>query len=253
MSADTILDELIRFSRELGRPERQLVILGEGNTSGDCGDGTFWVKASGSQLEHVDAAGFSRVRLATVTELLDARQLSDAEVTAGLQGSLVDRSQRRPSIETFMHALCLTVGGARWVGHTHPVSVNQILCSRLGADPFRHHIFPDAVVVCGRTLAVIPYVDPGMPLAWAVRDELRRYREEHGVGPKLLMMVNHGLTVLGQSPRDVLNATFMADKWAKILGGTYLAGGPQYLPEHEVDRVDRRLDEEYRRQQLFSQ
>lgn len=252
MSADAILDELIHLSRELGRPERQLVILGEGNTSADCGDGTFWVKASGSQLEHVDASEFSRVRLATVTELLGARQLSDAEIAAGLQGSLVDRGQRQPSIETFMHALCLTVGGARWVGHTHPVSVNQILCSRLGAEPFLQHIFPDAVVVCGRTPAVIPYADPGMPLAWAVRDELRRYREQHGAGPKMVLMVNHGLTALGQSPREVLNVTLMADKWARILQGTYLAGGPQYLPEGEVDRIDRRLDEEYRRQQLVS-
>ncbi len=252
MSADAMLDELIRLSRDLGRPGRQLVILGEGNTSADCGDGTFWVKASGRQLEHIDAAGFSRVRLATVTELLAAPQLSDAQVAAGLQSTLVDRGQRQPSIETFMHAVCLTEGGARWVGHTHPVSVNQILCSRLGAEPFLHHVFPDAVVVCGRTPAVIPYADPGMPLAWAVRDQLRRYREKHGAGPKMLVMVNHGLTALGQSPGEVLNVTLMADKWARILQGTYAVGGPQYLPEHEVDRIDRRLDEEYRRRQLAS-
>jgi hypothetical protein len=48
MDVDVILDELIQLSHELGTEERQLAILGEGNLSADCGDGTFWVKASGS-------------------------------------------------------------------------------------------------------------------------------------------------------------------------------------------------------------
>jgi hypothetical protein len=43
MGVDAILDELIQLSHELGTEERQLAILGEGNLSADCGDGTFWV------------------------------------------------------------------------------------------------------------------------------------------------------------------------------------------------------------------
>jgi len=50
MDVDAILDELIPLSHELGTEERQLAILGEGNLSADCGDGTFWVKASGSNM-----------------------------------------------------------------------------------------------------------------------------------------------------------------------------------------------------------
>ena len=46
----TTLRSLIALSRELGREDRRLAILGEGNTSADNGDGTFWIKASGSQL-----------------------------------------------------------------------------------------------------------------------------------------------------------------------------------------------------------
>ena len=47
MITKSILDDLIGMSRELARPERDLVILGEGNTSAACGDGSFWLKASG--------------------------------------------------------------------------------------------------------------------------------------------------------------------------------------------------------------
>ena len=49
-AAQQVLHELVAMSLEIGRPERDLVILGEGNTSADVGDGSFWVKASGTQL-----------------------------------------------------------------------------------------------------------------------------------------------------------------------------------------------------------
>ncbi len=244
------LDQLIWLSHEVGREERQLAILGEGNTSTLGDDGTFWVKASGSQLGNITAAGFSRVRIDAMNQLMAREAMTDEEVGPALMGALVDPNHRRPSVETFLHALCLQEPGVRWVAHTHAVSVNQVLCSRLGAQPFLDHLFPDAIVVCGRHPAVVPYVDPGFPLALAVRSELNRYRAEHGQPPKLLLMVNHGLVALGQTAQEALNITLMADKWAKILVGTYTLGGPNYLPAGQSERIDSRLDEHYRRRQL---
>jgi rhamnose utilization protein RhaD (predicted bifunctional aldolase and dehydrogenase) len=250
MQTDALLDNLIALSRELGRPERELAILGEGNTSANAGDGTFWVKASGSQLATIDASGFSQVQLLPVLKLLESPSLSDEQVTAGLRDALVAPTARRPSVETFMHALCLSEGQARWVAHSHPVSACQILCSQLGAQPFLQAIFPDVIVVCGKAPAVVPYVDPGFALAQTIRAELRRYHTAHGHPPKLLLMVNHGILALGQTATEVLNITLMADKWARVLAGTYAFGGPRYLPEQDVERIDSRLDEHYRRGRL---
>ncbi len=250
MQHEAILDQLIWLSHELGREDRQLAILGEGNTSAACDDGTFWVKASGSQLGTITAQGFSQVKTAAMMDLMARDQMDDHEVGRALMDALVDPQARRPSVETFLHALCLHEAGAAWVAHTHAVSVNQILCSRLGAEPFLRHLFPDGIVVCGRHPAVVPYVDPGFPLAVAVRAELRRYQEAHGHAPKLLLMVNHGLVALGQTAQEALNITLMADKWAKIILGTYALGGPHFLPDQQAERIDNRLDEHYRRQQL---
>ena len=136
------------------------------------------------------------------------------------------------------------------MGHTHPVSVNRILCSRLGVKPFRGHLFPDAIVVCGKAPACVPYIDPGFSLGWAVQSELRRYKAEHGHPPKMLLMANHGLVALGQTPQEVLNISLMADKWARVLQGTYALGGPRFMPESEVERIDSRMDEHYRRRRL---
>jgi len=251
MSNDTILSRLVTLSRDLGKEERQLAILGEGNTSADAGDGTFWVKGSGCQLGSIDESGFSRVRYADALALMEEK-LDNAAVNQRLESIRVDPAHKRPSVETFLHALCLTEGGAKWVGHTHTTSMLQILCSKLGAQPFLNHVYPDVIVVCGRDIAVVPYIDPGLELARAVRDELVRFKQKHGKGPKLLLMVNHGPVALGQTAQEVFNILLMADKWARVLVGTYTLGGPNYMPTGEADRIDRRPDEDYRRKQLVS-
>ncbi len=247
MKPAEILKCLVQLSRELGRADRHLAILGEGNVSADLGDGTFYVKASGSQLATIDAGGFTRVNLSPILKALDRPDKTDDEVRKVLETCRVDPKAKLPSVETFLHAICLKEGGAKWVGHTHPVSVLKILCSKLGAEPFRRHIFPDEIVVCGRYLAVVPYVDPGIRLAVALRKSLRRFLSQHGAAPRVILMVNHGPVVLGQTERDVLNIMLMLDKWASILLGNYAVGEPQFLEEKKSDRIESRPDEHYRR------
>jgi len=245
-----ILKRLIRLSHELGREDRHLAILGEGNVSADLGDGTFYVKASGSQLGAIDAGGFSRVSLKPIFAALDQPDKTDCEVRKILEACRVDKKSKLPSVETFLHAICLGEGGAKWVGHAHPVSVLKILCSKLGVEPFRRHIFPDAIVVCGRRVAVVPYVDPGIRLAVALRKSLRQFLKDKGVAPKVILMANHGPVVLGQTERDVLNTMLMLDKWAAILTGNYTLGRPRFLEDKISDRIENRPDEHYRRRAI---
>ncbi|HUA69144.1 MAG TPA: class II aldolase/adducin family protein [Candidatus Saccharimonadales bacterium] len=247
MNRAEILQRLIQLSHELGREDRHLAILGEGNTSADLGDGTFYVKASGSQLGTIDEDGFTRVKMAPIFNALDVPDKTDDAVRIVLEDCRVDKKAKLPSVETFLHAICLREGGAKWVGHTHPVSVLKILCSQLGAAPFHRHIFPDAIVVCGRHVAEVPYIDPGIRLAVELRKSLRQFIKKHGAAPKVILMVNHGPVVLGQTDRDVFNTMLMLDKWACILAGNYSVGAPRFLDEKLSDRIESRPDEHYRR------
>lgn len=247
MKPADILKRLTRLSRELGREDRHLALLGEGNVSAGLGDDTFYVKASGCQLATINGGDFTRVKGSVVLEALTQPRKTDDEVRKVLEACRVDQKAKLPSVETFLHAICLQEGDAKWVGHTHPVSVLKILCSKLGAEPFRRHIFPDAIVVCGRHLAVVPYVDPGIRLAVALRQSLHRFLQEHGAAPKVILMVNHGPVVLGQTEREVLNTMLMLDKWAAVLLGNYAVAKPQFLEETNSDRIESRPDEHYRR------
>lgn len=245
-----IQDKLIRLSHEIGREERRLAILGEGNTSADLGDGTFLVKASGSSLSTMQPHDLTRVRMAAVLDALHDPGLNDSGVRAVLESSRIDSSAKLPSVETFMHAICLAEGGAKWVGHCHAESVLSILASKHGAAPFLSHIFPDAIVVCGRQVAVVPYIDPGLELARVVRSSLSAYVTKHGSAPKVILLENHGPVALGASDKEVLNILLMLDKWARILINTLSIGGPRFLPETVSDRIENRPDEHYRRTQI---
>jgi rhamnose utilization protein RhaD (predicted bifunctional aldolase and dehydrogenase) len=249
---NTVLEKLVKLSHDLGKEERRWAILGEGNTSADLGDGTFLIKGSGSSLGNIQPEQFARIRHQEVLDFID-QNASESEIQEFLQSARCDSSQPQPSVETFLHALCQQIGGAKWVGHTHTESMLSILCSKAAATPFLRHIYPDVIVVCGRHVAVVPYVDPGLELARAVRDELKRYQSQYGKSPKLLLMVNHGPVALGQTEKEVFNILAMADKWARALNQMGSWGGPNYMSEADADRIDNRLDEHFRRKQILAQ
>ncbi len=250
-NASDVLQELVGMSRRLGEPERDLVILGEGNTSALNDDGTFWVKGSGTQLRTIDADGFVRVDLAKALDVARRGELTDDEVSRALEAAKADPTQtRRPSVETILHALALAEEGVSFVGHTHPVAVNAISCSQQAPEIFSGRLFPDEIVVCGPAPAYVPYVDPGPPLALAVKGAMDAYADRWGQLPKAIVMQNHGFIALGASSKEVDNVTAMFVKTCRVLAGTMAFGGPRYLTPANVRRIHTRPDELYRRREL---
>ena len=161
-----------------------------------------------------------------------------------------ERTGRRPSVEAMLHAVCLELGGAQAVGHTHPGPVVALLCSEHAEKLATEMLFPDQVVVLGRRPLFVPYVDPGLALARRVRDELETHVARHGEPPKVIYLGNHGLFALGATPEHVLQITAMAVKASRVLAGALAVGGPSALAEAEADRIDARPDEHYRRAAL---
>ncbi|MGZ4333749.1 MAG: class II aldolase/adducin family protein [Gaiellaceae bacterium] len=234
--------DLVEFARTLGDPAREYAILAEGNVSRLLDDKRMLVKASGASLSEATAASFLEVRIDPVLALLDSAPAGEEAQAAALTACASGAEGLRPSVEMPLHAVALRYGGARAVGHTHPVAVNAILCSE-NAAAIARALFPDQIVVCGADPLLVPYVDPGLPLARVLRDALR----ERARPPKTIYLQNHGLVALGQTQLEVLQITQMAVKAASILLGALSAGGPVFMSDEHVARIDARLDEHYRR------
>lgn len=245
---EDMLSRLVAMSCRLGDPANDYVILGEGNTSARADEETFWVKASGVCLQAIEADGFVHVRFEPVLAMLDGPDLSDEEIRQALGAAKVDPQVReRPSVETVLHALALNLPGIHFVGHTHPTPVNALTCSASFETAVSGRLFPDEIVYCGPAPAIVPYTDPGLPLARKVREIIACYLDDHGEPPKVILMQNHGLIALGRTAQEVENVTAMAVKTARVLLGTGAAGGPHFLSAQAVERIHTRPDELYRR------
>ena len=242
------LTEMLTLARELGRPELDNVIIGEGNVSARGSDGTIWIKGSGSSLRDLRADQVARVRTTVIMEAIER----DLKLTDDAVRGILDRSRENgvwPSVETFFHTLLYAITDAQFIGHTHPVAVCGVLCSQRAEDITRH-LMPDVIVVCGRESVFVPYTDPGIPLAREIGRRVRGFCEKHGCAPNVIYLQNHGLIALGQSARQVQNVTAMAVKHARVLAMTYALGGPRFLDEGNADRIHTRPDEEIRRAQF---
>ena len=246
-----VLQQLLGLSHELGEPGGDYVILGEGNTSARIDGESFWVKASGTRLATMGEGDFVQVSFARLREMVGSVELDDGAIREALLAARVDPgATQHPSVETLLHALCLELPGVGFVGHSHPTAINAVTCSTAFPSAFERRLFPDEIVVCGPAPLLIPYVDPGLPLARYIRDGLATHQEDHGEPPRLILMQNHGLVALGKSPRQVLDITAMAVKAARVLLGTHQMGGPRYMTAADVERIHVRPDEAYRRRIL---
>jgi rhamnose utilization protein RhaD (predicted bifunctional aldolase and dehydrogenase) len=213
---------LLKLAHDLGREDRGLAMLGEGNISCRLDADTFLVKASGSSMSNLQENQLVACRFSVLLPLLQEGTLSDAEVEQVLLASRVDTSQPKPSVEAVFHAYFLSLPGIDVVGHTHPIGVNSILCAGDAASRrfALERRFPDEIVCCGAKSVLVPYVDPGTVLARKIREE------------------------------TVLAATLMAEKTARIFAGAAALGDVTALTPQHVARIDSRPDEHYRQRML---
>jgi rhamnose utilization protein RhaD (predicted bifunctional aldolase and dehydrogenase) len=242
---------LLALSRNLGREDRRLAILAEGNASVRISDKTFMVKASGFNLATLGRQGVCECRSEKLIAMLDEKDPGDEAIHNTLLASRVYSRDKKPSVEAIFHAYLLTLPDVHFVGHTHPIVVNQLLCSRYGKTFAMRRIFPDEVVCCGIESVYVPYADPGLKLAQAMRMAVVAYVKRLSRPPRVILLANHGLITLGATPDAVLAATLMCAKAAEIfLGATSIGGIPRFLTAAETKRIAGRPDEHYRQSVL---
>ncbi len=244
------LSALLSLSHELGDPRLRMAILGEGNTSVKIDDKTFSVKASGSSLATLAEDDAVDCRFAPLLAMLERDDLTDQQIEDELFGCRVDQGAKKPSVEALFHAYLLTLPGVEYVGHTHSISVNQILCSPLAKQFATSKLFPDEVVCCGAQSVFVPYTDPGLKLSQVIREETVKYMEAFQAPPRVILLENHGIITLGSSPSAVKAAMLMAQKAAEIFVGAAALGGPNFMSPEDVDRIANRIDEHYRQRAL---
>jgi rhamnose utilization protein RhaD (predicted bifunctional aldolase and dehydrogenase) len=241
---------LLDLSHEIGREDRQLAILGEGNTSMKLNSEQFVIKASGCCLATLTQSEVTVCDTGKVLGILEKRQLTDQELEEQLLDARVGGAGQKPSVESMFHAWLLTLRDVNFVGHCHPTAANQVLCSPRARDFAERRLFPDEVVCCGPQSVFVPYADPGLALAREIAERTRAFIEKEGIVPRLILLQNHGIIALGSTPQAVMACILMATKAAGIFMGAAAMGGPNFMTAQHVERIAGRPDEAHRQRQL---
>ena len=240
---------LLDLCHRIGNSDIDLALSAEGNVSVRGDDEFMTIKATGCSLATMTASDLVDVRRSTLMALLDSDP-SDDDVHAAYLEAKRDSADKKASVEAILHAVLYELTDAQVIAHTHPIAVNAIGCSRNPEILVQGALFPDAIVMMGRRQLLVPYVDPGVPLARAVRDAVTGFIGEEDSSPRVIYLANHGLFVLTGTEVEAWELTRMVVKNAQVLLGTMAAGGPNFLSPANVDRIDKRPDEIYRRQLL---
>lgn len=219
-----VSQELIDLTRALGRPERDLVILAEGNTSEFLADGALVVKASGSSMEQATADTFVVVELDSLLQILRDPDAGQEELTAALVATDPAGNRVRASIESLVHAAVRAFAPVRYVAHTHPTDVVALLASVEAENAFADAVYSEEYMVLGRSLFV-PYAEPGLQLGRQFLSHLEAYVATNGELPSLVLLGNHGIVALSDSIAGAEAISLMAVKSARVRLGARAAGG----------------------------
>ncbi|MDB5764003.1 MAG: short chain dehydrogenase [Herminiimonas sp.] len=181
-------------SRLLGR-DKSLVLHGGGNTSvkiieknafGE-DEELLYVKGSGWDLEKIEAAGFSPVRLDYLRRLAQLPSLPDPQMVNELVTHMTVATAPVPSVEAILHAIL----PYKFVDHTHADAVLTVTNTADGEARVRE-IYGDRVVV-------IPYVMPGFDLARLCAE---RFPAESGPDTIGMVLLNHGIFSFGSTAKE---------------------------------------------------
>ena len=188
------LGQRVYTSRLLGR-DKTLVLHGGGNTSVKIEEGDLlgrrheilYVKGSGWDLELIEEAGFSPVRLEHLVALSRLEALSDPQMVNEMRTHMLRADAPTPSVEAILHAIL----PYRYVDHTHADAVLALTNTAGGEKRIRD--------LYGEEVVVIPYVMPGFDLAKLCARIFPRDRKPATVG---MVLMNHGIFSFGATARE---------------------------------------------------
>jgi NAD(P)-dependent dehydrogenase (short-subunit alcohol dehydrogenase family)/rhamnose utilization protein RhaD (predicted bifunctional aldolase and dehydrogenase) len=187
------LDSITKLSNKYGSDSR-FVLAGGGNTSFK--DEEFlYVKPSGVTLADIEECHFVKMERKKIRDVFNLPSEEDsskreATVKKMMADAVSFDSTGRPSVEAPLHEAL----PYKFVVHLHPALVNGMTCGQNGAA-ICSELFQDALWV--------EYVDPGFVLAKHVNDQIKKFVDEKGKTPQIVVLQNHGVFVGADSEEGI--------------------------------------------------
>src|SRR5208283_3384889 len=103
--------------------------------------------------------------------------------------------------------------------HIHPVIVDQIIASPRARQFADRRTVHNEVLALGSASLLINYADPGMGLTREIQKKLVLWRDRNKSVPRVILVQNHGVIVLGESSQALLRTIEALLKYAELFAG----------------------------------
>ena len=228
--------DLVALGRALGAHPLRLTLHGEGSCAAKVSDTRFLVSEERARLATLTDRELVAVDSKKELKLLETE--GEAEADDEEEGTLIKEEKPQPSLDSSIYAYAFTFEGVLFAAHTQPVEVNQILCSPRARQFSDRRTYYEEIIACGASSVLVPYMDAGLPLGREVKRKIVLWRDRYKIAPKLILVQNHGMIVLGATAAEVLRTIDMTVKAAQIFTGAAMLGGPVFLTPSNVLQID---------------
>jgi len=188
------------------------------------------VSRRGAYLTALTAGDMVEMDLVKTTELMSLDAVSDEDLAEVQVGA----TTLRPALDAILFAYLFSLDDTKYAVHVQPVEINQIIGSPRARQFAERRTIAHEVISRGVSSLLVTYADPGVPLAKEVKRKLALWRDRYKVMPRLLLIQNHGMIVMGNSQEEILRVAEMTLKSAQIFIGAAVMGGPAFLTPDNV-------------------
>jgi rhamnose utilization protein RhaD (predicted bifunctional aldolase and dehydrogenase) len=226
--------DLIELAQTLGAHPARPVAGHEGSCAVKLSEAGYAVTPSGAQLAMLAKGETVELDLKKMADFLAADAVNDEEFAA----ARISPGTAPASTDTLLYAYLFGFEVVTFAAHVHPVEINQITCSPRARQFADRRSVPNEITAFGSAMLLVPYADPGLQLAKEVKRRMLLWRDRYKVVPKVILIHNHGMIVLGRDRAELLMHLDSTVRAAQVFIGASLLGGPVFMTPNNVTYIE---------------
>lgn len=229
---------LVELARWLGSHPAGVVRGLEGTAAIKLGDNSMLVTPPDRPLKSVRGVDLIELAHKRILELVHSDLGWESELKRALSEAKGQANDPNPSAIVFLLAYLLSFEEISAVASCQPVAVNQILCSPRARQFADRRIMPEEILACGPAAVLVPHCDTLLEVARETRRKVALWKDRYPGIPKVVLLTNNGMIVLGSSIEEVQTLTDMTIKAAETFVGAAMLGGPVFLSPGNVTKIE---------------
>jgi ribulose-5-phosphate 4-epimerase/fuculose-1-phosphate aldolase len=234
--ADPLITEILTLGQTLGRHPGRLVLAGEGALATRVTDNRVAVTRRGANLAELESADLVHLDLQRMNEVIAHDPVLPEDLASA---QLHAEPGIEPHEDSTLFACLLGLDSAlRFGAHVHPVAVDAIIASPRARQFADRRTVHNEVLVLGSGSLLINYAEPGLNLTREVQKKMILWRDRYKSVPRIILVQNHGVIVLGETAGALVRGIEALLKYAELFAWASLLGGPVFLTPQAITQIE---------------